>query len=114
MKKIKRIIVIILLVALILVVGYLNFSGSRLFSKCDFEDYRNTEYYAIEQNIFLSIDNEMTTIYGVDEVENELSFLRQKNGIFTFSDGINSYEFIITSEGSLYDVQTDTILYRST
>ena len=43
-KKIRRIYTVILLIVILLLVGYLRFTGSRLSSNFDGEDYEEVEY----------------------------------------------------------------------
>ena len=44
LKRIKRIFAVILLIVILLFVGYLRFTGSRLSSNFDGEDYEEVEY----------------------------------------------------------------------
>lgn len=113
MKRIKRIAAVVFLIVFLAFVGYPVYSGSRFFGQCDIENYRNAVFYANKEDVYLSVDAEMMTVYAMDGIENYLIFDGESDGVLAFTDGNQTFRFIATSDGSLYDIQKNIILYRS-
>ncbi len=112
MKKVKRTASVLLLIATLTLVGYLVYTGSRLFGKGGIDDCRNATFYASGVNTFVSIDNELATVYVTEEVETDLTFVGEKDGVLRFTDGEKEYVFLLLSDGTLFDTGKKLVLYR--
>ena len=112
MKAVKRILYIFLLVLLVMVIGYLVFTGSRL---ADFpkgmEDY--------EKDVFIGEDGTMVAFNGNgalytfnDETVIILTFSGYSDGVITMCENGKDYRFVAIGESILYDENTKQFLKR--
>ena len=108
----KRLWAVVFLIAVLTLVGYLSFSGSRFFKSGDAETCRGKEFYAEKADVYLYMDHEWVTVYGNDGKETDLKMMDGNDGILTFTDGDFVYRFVMLGEGALFDVQTRCILYE--
>lgn len=110
MKTVKRIIAIIVLLLLIWVIGYLCFTGSRLFSNNGNEDtLKGTFYQYNNKEHFLEITDTLDANFYTQGIGKELKFIKCEDGLLTYSDDGISYYFAIVPEG-LYDLQLRLVL----
>lgn len=112
MKTVKRILAVISLILLILVIGYLFHTGSRLFSNNSYEDdYKGTFYQYNNKEYFIEFTDTLNIKFYTQGVGKELVFESYEDGIFSYKDGETPYYFATVPEG-LYDLQLKVVLGR--
>ena len=110
MKKVKRILAIVFLILVILAIGYLCSTGSRLFSKESNEDaLRGTFYQYNNKEYFLEISEDLEAKFYTQGVGKTLTYNNFEEGIVTYVDGETPYYFAVLPEG-LYDMQLRIVL----
>lgn len=110
MKTVKRIIAVVSLLLIIWIIGYLCFTGSRLFSNNSNEEkIRGTFYQYNNKEYFLEITDTLRAKLYTQGVGKVLEYQSFEDGIITYSDGESPYYFATVPEG-LYDMQLKVIL----
>jgi hypothetical protein len=110
MKTVKRVVAIMLLILLIWTVGYLFYTGSRLFNNSsNQEDYRGTLFEVNNKEYFLEITEELDANYYHQGIGKKLVYQDFNDGVLSYLDGETEYKFAVLPEG-LYDLQLRIVL----
>ena len=112
-KAVRRIITVVLLIAVVWVVGYSCYTCSRLTKHPDTLDgYKGGTFKAkdgtmvafIEENVWYGVGEESLILLEISEY---------KEGVITMQRGEIIYEFVAIDENAIYDCQTKKGLVRA-
>ena len=112
-QAIRRIIAVVLLIAVVWIVGYSCYTGSRLTNYPDkLDDYKGSTFEAkdgtmvafTDENVWYGVDGESLILLEINEY---------KEGVITMQREETVYEFVAIDERTIYDTQTKLLLIRS-
>ncbi len=112
-KAVRRIIAVVLLIAVVWLVGYSCYTGNRLanypdtldgYKKCTFEAKDGTMVAFTNENAWYGVGDEPMILLEISEY---------KEGVITMQRGEVIYEFVAIDERTIYDMQTKELLIRS-
>lgn len=110
MKTVKRVVAIMLLILLIWVVGYLVYTGSRLFNNSSNQEHFRGAFFEVnDREFFLEINDNLDANYYHQGIGKKLIFQCFNDGVLTYLDGETEYKFAVVPEG-LYDLQLRVVL----
>ena len=111
MTKVRRILAVILLCALVLFIGYSCYTGSRLMGYPQTLDgYKNTTFYGNDGYRVAFTDG-----YAWYETGDGIILLEMQSyadGVIFMTDGEKEYVFTAVGTDTLYDVQTEEFLRK--
>jgi hypothetical protein len=112
MKTVKRILAVVFLMLLIWAVGYLVYTGSRLFSNnSNAQEYKGTSYQTDNMECYFDITDTLNARITTNGEVKELTFKSFEEGILTLLDGEQEYVLAAIPEG-FYDLQLRQIFGR--
>ena len=112
-KAVRRIIAVVLLIAVVWLVGYSCYTGNRLanypdtldgYKNCTFEAKDGTMVAFTDENVWYGVDGEPLILLEINEY---------KEGVITMQREETVYEFVAIDERTIYDTQTKLLLIRS-
>ena len=112
-KAVRRIIAVVLLIAVVWLVGYSCYTGNRLanypdtldgYKKCTFRAKGGPMVAFTDENVWYGVDGESLILLEINEY---------KEGVITMQREETVYEFVAIDERTIYDMQTKKLLIRS-
>ena len=112
-KAMRRIIAVVLLIAVVWIVGYSCYTGSRLTNYPDkLDDYKGSTFEAKDGTMVAFIDENVW--YGVSEEPLILLEISEyKEGVITMQREEAVYTFVAIDKDTIYDCQTKMVLVRA-